>query len=384
MSERDTTGKDVLEQKLTGDPALAEILAQSLGAMQRPERGTHGFHSYPAGLHPDAARDLIAAFPGGSILDPFCGGGTVLVEGRIAGRATFGRDLSTVAMRVSRTRTATPSDEALTAMRSAARKLAERARASQEPAPPDLWEVVRDWYAAPAIKELWSLKQGIEAIEDRAVRRQLETVLSSILVKVSWRKSDTSARREKHHRPPGTTAILFHKKARELARMQLDLRERVPQGTPESDLRLQDARRVAVPAPVDLVLTSPPYPAVYDYLPLQHLRRVWLGSGAGEDPGDEIGARRHWRERSRQARRRWTADTAAWTASSARALKPGGHLVVVVGDGLTPTGAVDTVGASLEGARSAGLEPVARASLLRPDHARDSSRWEHVFAWRRP
>ena len=40
----------------------------------------------------------------------------------------------------------------------------------------------------------------------------------SILVKVSWRKSDTSMQRVKHDRPVGTAAILFHKKARELGR----------------------------------------------------------------------------------------------------------------------------------------------------------------------
>ncbi|MFK7928067.1 MAG: hypothetical protein AB8H79_07745 [Myxococcota bacterium] len=384
MTERDTTGKDALEERLDGDPALAQIMSGALGATVLPERGTHGFHTYPAGLHPDAARDLMAAFPGRSVLDPFCGGGTVLVEGRIAGRITYGRDLSTVAMRVSRARVAAPSDEALTAFRSTARKLTEAARQSIEPAPADLFDTVHDWYAPHTIKELWSLYQGIGQVEDEEVKKQLQAVFSSILIKVSWRKSDTSAKRQKHHRPAGTAAILFHKKARELARLQTDLRERIPEGTPETKLRLQDARRVRVPKPVDLVLTSPPYPAVYDYLPLQHLRRVWMGSADGEHPGDEIGARRHWREKSRAARRRWAADTAAWTAASARALAPGGHLVVVVGDGLTPTGPVDTVAASLDGAKAAGLEPVARASLLRPDHARETSRWEHVFAWRRP
>lgn len=384
MSERDTTGKAVLDQVLEGDEVVSAALFGALAAEERDDRWTHGFHTYPAGLHPDAAAMLVEAFPGESVLDPFCGGGTVLVEGRAAGRRTYGRDLSSVALRVSRTRTSTPDDAALTAMRSAARKLAEVARAFRDPVPQELVDVLGDWYAPHALAELYALREGIAAVEDFDVRRALETVFSAIVVKVSWRKSDTSARRERHHRPPGTTAVLFHKKARELARRQIALREVVPEGTPQTDLALQDAREVRVPEPVDLVLTSPPYPAVYDYLPLQHLRRVWLGTGRGEEPLREIGARRFWRDSSRVARRRWAEDTAAWTAACARALTPGGHLVVVVGDGLTPTGPVDTVQASKVGAREAGLEPVARASLLRPDHARDSSRWEHVFAWRRP
>lgn len=380
---RDTTGKATLDEKLDYDLDLSRILADALAIVEVEDRVTHGFHAYPAGLHPDAARDLLAAFPGKTLLDPFCGGGTVLVEGRIAGRETFGRDLSSVALRVSRARTATPDDETLTAFRSTARKLTEAARQSEEKVPPDLFEAVRDWYAAAAIRELWALRKGIEEVEDFAVRRNLEVAFSSILVKVSWRRSDTSAKRTKHDRKPGTTAILFHKKVRELARRQTELRERVPEGTPDTDLALQDAREVRTPRPVDLALTSPPYPAVYDYLPLQHLRRVWLGSGAGEDPGREIGSRRSWREASRRARRQWVGDTARWQAAAAATLAPGGHLVVVVGDGLTPAGPVDTVGATLEGAKKADLVPVGRASLLRPDHARDSSRWEHVFAFRK-
>jgi hypothetical protein len=79
------------------------------------ERYTHPFHTYPAGMHADAARDLIALFPGDSVFDPFCGGGTVLVEARAAGRRTHGSDVSPVAVRVARARTATPDDAALTA-----------------------------------------------------------------------------------------------------------------------------------------------------------------------------------------------------------------------------------------------------------------------------
>jgi len=382
MTGRDTTGKDTLDSILQGDELVAVSMASALSAMERVDRATHGFHTYPAGLHPDAARDLLLAFPGDSVLDPFCGGGCVLVEGRIAGRRTHGRDLAPTALRVSRARTATPTDEQLTAFRSTARKLTEHARKHPERPPPHVLEVVREWYAPHAGKELQALLSGIRDVQDPLVRKLLLAVFSSIVVKTSWRRSDTSARREKHRRPPGTTAVLFHKKVRELARRQLALRELVPDGTPETELDLQDARQITVPEPVDLVLTSPPYPAVYDYLPMQHLRNVWLGDQA--QVTKEIGPRRAWRKQGKQARRQWVKDTAAWTKAAVSALKPGGHLVVVVGDGLTPAGPVDTVAASRDGARAAGLETLARASLLRPDHARDSSRWEHVFAFRKP
>ena len=64
------------------------------------QRWTHGFHTYPAGLHPDGAALLLTLMPEGPICDPFCGGGTVLVEAMAAGRACVGRDISPIAVRL--------------------------------------------------------------------------------------------------------------------------------------------------------------------------------------------------------------------------------------------------------------------------------------------
>ncbi len=369
------------EPVLLGDPALAEVLAGALRCEGPVDRVTHGFHTWPAGLHPDAARLLVAALPGRSVLDPFCGGGTVLVEALLAGRRAVGRDLSRIGLRVARGR-ATPWDEALlTRARSAGRAATAAARSAQELPPPRILAAVRDWYHEHVLFELEALRKVVTAAPPD-IRPVLEVVFSSILVKVSHRASDTNARREVRDRPQGTTAVWFHKKLREYGRRAAALREAIPPGTLPVDLALSDARRLELREPVDLVLTSPPYPSTYDYLPLQHLRNVWLGEDPQQD--DEIGARRHFREGEAAARKRWSADTRSWTARAAAALNPGGHLVVVIGDGLTPTGVVDTSEPTEDAGRAAGLLSVARASIERMDHARGTSRWEHVFCFRRP
>ena len=59
------------------------------------------------------------------------------------------------------------------------------------------------------------------------------------------------------------------------------------------------------------------------------------------------------------------------------------HPLLVIGDGLTPAGEIDASEPTESAAKAAGLLPVARASLSRPDHARGKARWEHVFAFRR-
>lgn len=361
--------------------ALAERLAGALHASDEVDRYTHGFHTWPAGLHPDAARDLVAAFPGRSVLDPFSGGGTVLIESMVAGRRTVGRDLSAIGVRVSRLRTELADDARLTAIRSAARRIADEAKAAWDPPPEEILKAVREWYPQHVIAELEGLRRGCLAA-DPAIREPLLTLFSSILIKTSYRKSDTSQQREPKDRPRGTTAILFHKKARELGRRAVTFREAVPAGTPPADVAFGDARDIRVSAPVDLVLTSPPYPSTYDYLPLQHLRRVWLG--LREPDADEIASRRSWRLGEKDARKRWRSDTFAWTQSAAAALAPGGHLVIVIGDGIAPGGLIDTSEPSEAAAKNAGLVSVARASVERPDHARDTMRWEHVFAFKKP
>ena len=109
---RTTRGKPTLDQIVRGDKDTGEILAKALAAESRVDRWTHGFHTYPAGLHPDAARDLIAHVQPKSVFDPFCGGGTVLVEARAAGCRSWGTDVSPTAVRVSHMRTRTQLEEA--------------------------------------------------------------------------------------------------------------------------------------------------------------------------------------------------------------------------------------------------------------------------------
>jgi hypothetical protein len=343
------------------------LLAETLVMDGAVERATHGFHAYPARMHPDAAAAVIAACPG-PVHDPFCGGGTVLVEGQLAGRETTGTDLSPIALLVSSARTA---DKSLASpMRSAARKITEAARLRVDVEVPELAE---RWFQPHVAQELGRIRDGIELAKPE-VQPLLRALLSCIIVKCSYRKSDTQNRRETHHRAPGTTAILFHKKARELGRWL----ETMPDG-PRPGVQLGDARFDTPARDCGLVLTSPPYPGVYDYLPMQQLRAAWLDLDLGPGSGAEVGSRRSFRAQGRKdALKRWREDTQAWIGTQADCLAPHGRMVIVVGDGLVGDRMVDALGPTVESLQAAGLTMVARASADRPDHARESIRIEHM------
>lgn len=83
--------------------ALLEALHSS-----RPVDGlTHNFYRYPARMAPELARAVIEAFtrPGDTVLDPFVGGGTTIVEALATGRRALGVDINSLATFVTEVKT---------------------------------------------------------------------------------------------------------------------------------------------------------------------------------------------------------------------------------------------------------------------------------------
>ena len=67
---------------------------------------THCFHIYPAMMIPQIARKLIELYGQNASLlfDPYCGTGTSLVEGRLAGLNVVGTDLNPTARFISKSK----------------------------------------------------------------------------------------------------------------------------------------------------------------------------------------------------------------------------------------------------------------------------------------
>ena len=79
--------------------------------------GVHGIHTYVAAMIPQLARGLIDhyALPDGPVFGPFCGGGAVLAEAVLSGRAAIGRDVNELAVLISRAKTTRISESDSTA-----------------------------------------------------------------------------------------------------------------------------------------------------------------------------------------------------------------------------------------------------------------------------
>lgn len=321
-----------------GDPALTEVLAEAFEHASGPEAGrmhVHGFHSYPARVHPSLARRLVQALcpEKGRVLDPFCGSGTVLVEARLAGRNAMGVDLNPLAVRIANLKAQGRDDVHLAALQERARAVAEQADArrkakagsSRRYGPDDLAA-----FARHTLLELDSLRVGIEESAPR-LRPDLELVLSSLLTKLSLKAGDSAKYQVEKRIAAGYPARLFVARTEELSRQIAEYRALLPTISTTAQAREGDARRLPNMGPFDLILTSPPYPGNYDYLQHHELRLRWLGLDASALDQGEIGARRHL-ESGGPAQERWLTELETVLRSLQRQLTPEGRAVFILAD----------------------------------------------------
>lgn len=362
--------------RLSGDPTLAATLANALTVdpdMKLPF--THGFHAYPARMHPETARRVIESFPGGRIVDPFVGSGTTAVEAVRAGRPFVGFDISKVPLEIAWTRTRVGLPEQSRKVEGAAHRLAGRAFQEIENDFTMLpWTRKEyEWYDPHTLREIYVLKLLIDQ-EEPTLRRLLTVVLSAVLVKLSRQISDSDVKLDVHHRPRprGAAFRSFSDKSSDLTRglllLSSDLYKRkVP--FLEPDLRREDARDAKLPPDgVDLVLTSPPYAGVYDYSRHQSRRYPIFDEDPKFAEAHELGSRRD--------ATKYRQDMETVLRNLLPALAPQGKIVMLIGDGQQ----VKADAFITETATKLGAKVLAIASQGRRDWSGGPPKQEHLIA----
>ncbi len=377
---------------LDGDPEDAARLGAAVDVPPSTEgeelarAHVHGFHSYPARMHPLTARRLVEAFSRAedAVLDPFCGSGTVLVEARLAGHGVVGVDANPLAARLARLKLMTTTEPQRASWIAAAREAAAfadtrratRAGATHRYGPEDV-----ELFAPHVLLEMDGLRAGIDRIADAEARGAVELAFSAILTKVSQKESDTTGREAPKRIAAGYPSRLLVRKTEELAARLAEVAVGYGGGGPaivfEGDARRLDGVR---PGSIGLAVTSPPYPGNYDYLAHHAARLRWLRLPPERFDKTEIGARRHLDPLGGTAGvGRWREELAAALQVLGRALVDGGAAVLLLADSVVagvPVYAVDLVRAVAPGV---GFTVRAVASQARPHFHAPTAR---VFAKR--
>lgn len=363
--------------ELAGDPERGAVLkhAFEVQATETAElRDVHGFHSYPARMHPVTAERLIAGLsaPGETVLDPFCGSATVLVEARRLGRRGLGYDVNPLSRELCWLKTLAAADEWLGQLRAEAARVAAHAderRKRKAGATRRYSEADRAQFAPHVLLELDGLHDGIQQTESFELRRALLLVLSALLTKVSQKGGDSSDKSREKRVAPGFPSRFLVKKTAELCERLAEYRRSLPPRAPEASCTLGDARKLPAlrPSSVSLVVTSPPYPGVYDYLQHHDDRLRWLGLDSAAFAELEMGSRRELGEASfGAALNRWELDLGATLSALARGLSPRGQVVLLLADSTLAGRALFAERVVAKLAPVAGLTLCARASQTRP------------------
>lgn len=123
--------------------------------------GPHGIHTYVAAMIPQLARRLIDSYApaDGVVFDPFCGGGSVLVESVNSGRSAIGRDINPLAVLISKAKT-TPINIL------DAYWMLERIIAKTDPVaqPPQIDRNLSYWFKSEHTGPIHSLRQSIASL----------------------------------------------------------------------------------------------------------------------------------------------------------------------------------------------------------------------------
>jgi len=340
--------------------SLLDRLLEFVVRSDEPLHPIHSLHPYPAKYIPQLPREVIAEHTNErhTILDPFCGSGTTLVEAALGGRKSIGVDSNPIACLISRAKTTPLQPEELLELHRI-RSLVEARDASD--LPPAGWTAVPNadhWFQPNMMRELaWLLKQ-VRTGRTENLRTFLACVFSSIVNSASNQDSETRYTAVDKQHPDGYALQRFVRKLEQATAMiaEWSKDKRVWRNVPRVlHLHTAELTPELIPnASVDLIVTSPPYPNSFDYYLYHKLRMAWLGYDPSVVQQAEIGSR--YEHSSRKAPIEvFVAKMQPVMATLARVIKPSKLMYLFVGDSVLAGKSVDMRELYTGMAQAAGL-----------------------------
>ncbi len=258
---------------------------------------THGIHPYTAKLIPHIPRYFIEKYTQKkmTMLDPFCGSGTILLEARLLGRNAIGIDINPLATLISEVKAEPLYIEEL---RLAISLVKEKVKNGNRKAIVE-FPNIDYWFCKKAQNELSIIKFSVENLNSRfnkSIHRFFLVCFSSIIRKSSYAdpqmaKTYRSKRViEKVKTGWVPTPIQYFEEAldKNFKRIKL-LSERLNSNNNYVKVLQGDARETSVILKqngikeVDFIITSPPYINAQDYFRSYKLELWWLGLATPEE-----------------------------------------------------------------------------------------------------
>jgi hypothetical protein len=380
---------------VTPDTPLIELnlnwRERDLPERQRTKH-VHRLHPYLGKFIPQLVEIFLRKYfrPGQTVLDPFSGSGTTLVQANELGIHSLGYDVSAFNVLVTRAKTAKYDlDWVEYEIKDILGRVKKTDGASsrqlslwdfsqgQQAQPESLY--LNEWYAPQTLYELLTYRDLIDEYQNQDI---LKVILS---------RAARSARLTTHFdldfpKKPQTEPYWCYKHSRMcspieeaykfLRRYSLDTIQRLKEFASLRqdavvDVRHEDSRYADIP-PVDGLITSPPYVGLIDYHEQHRYAYELLGL---EDRRDlEIGAAAEGR--SKQAQEQYIQGIVQVFQNACRSMPVGGYLIVVAGD-------KDNLYDEIALRVGVEVEAILKRHVNRRTGRRSSEYYESVFIWRK-
>lgn len=257
---------------------------------QSTRYATHGLHEYKGKFNPQLVRGLLNAYTDsaqGTILDPFCGSGTSLVESAISGRKAIGFDMNPLAVFVANAKILglkTPIDSLVSIWK----KIKSEALSTEQKA--NVFERTEDdqtylekWFKPNQLKEADKLAFIITE-NAKSISPYFLCVLSNLLRDYSEQEpADLRIRRRRTEYPKESLTTAFVRNADKEIKKLIEFRAiHTPHTISAIAYRQDSGVKPAAPLKevglndISAIITSPPYATALPYIDTNRLSLVWL------------------------------------------------------------------------------------------------------------
>jgi DNA modification methylase len=288
-----------------------------------PKYVTHGIHPFKGKFYPQLAKSLLnisGAPVGATLLDPYCGSGTTLLEGMLNGYSSYGCDFNPLAAKIARAKTSIlnlPRNLVELSIRAMLDRLSHW-RGVPSPSLDHFeraaCEELLNWFPELVLYKLNWLLGNIRVLGDSMLVDFFEVILSSFIREVSYQDpTDLRIRRRKEPLEDAPVFDMFKARLEEQhhrLKKYWSVAGRQPGALISPTIIQGDSRRAETMTvlglqadSVDCVLTSPPYATALPYIDTDRLSLLAImGLTASERVGYEFGmtGSREIRRRERQ------------------------------------------------------------------------------------
>jgi len=265
-----------------------------------PKYVTHGIHPYKGKFYPQLVKPLLnisRTEPGSVVFDPFCGSGTVALEGLLNGYKAYGCDINPIAVEIAKAKT-----EILSVDPNTLEKTLEDFLGRLKNAPisekyveafrEDAIDEINSWFAWGVVLKMGWLLSEIEEVPDVRVQRLLNVVLSSIIRDISQQDpTDLRIRRRKIPLDDAPVYEMFSSALNEQKKRILNfakIKHHSPFEFIEPTIWLGNSTDKSLFSghiqenSVDTVITSPPYATALPYIDTNRLSLLVLQGKTAE------------------------------------------------------------------------------------------------------